>query len=232
MKIGLIAVYGLLATAAVWADAMKSVDFIAPGGVKCRLTAEGASLWRIRTARDDGTFAEVGAAQALARWMGETLRPAPRPLRETVEAGVRVFTAPDGSKALLMADGSSLAFVSATGRKVVEVTRLAPGAKGSVLAGRLLPREAVYGLGERLDRLNKRGTRVRLCTSDGYNDSSASYVAIPLFSTTRGGGVFVNARMAHGDREGFNRRLRRRDRPDARRLAALPGARRMPVRPG
>ena len=116
----------------------------------------------IRTARADGTFAEVGAAQALARWMGETLRPAPRPLRETVEAGVRVFTAPDGSKALLMADGSLLAFVSATGRKVVEVTRLAQGAKGSVLAGRLLPREAVYGLGERLDRLNKRGTRVRL----------------------------------------------------------------------
>lgn len=193
MKIGLIAVYGLLATAAVWADAVKSVDFTAPGGVKCRLTAEGASMWRIRTARADGTFAEVGAAQALARWMGETLRPAPRPLRETIEAGVRVFTAPDGSKALLMADGSLLAFVSATGRKVVDVTRLVPGAKGSVLAGRLLPREAVYGLGERLDRLNKRGTRVRLCTSDGYNDSSASYVAIPLFSTTRGGGVFVNA---------------------------------------
>ena len=194
MKIGLIAVYGLLATVAVWADAMTSVDFIAPGGVKCRLTAEGASMWRIRTARDDGTFAEVGAAQALARWMGETLRPAPRPLRETAESGGRAFTAPDGSKALLSADGSSLAFISATGRKVVEVTRLASGAKGGmVLAGRLLPREAVYGLGERLDRLNKRGTRVRLCTSDGYNDSSASYVAIPLFSTTRGGGVFVNA---------------------------------------
>ena len=66
MKIGLIAVYGLLATVAVWADAMKSVDFTAPGGVKCRLTAEGASMWRIRTARADGTFAEVGAAQSLA----------------------------------------------------------------------------------------------------------------------------------------------------------------------
>ena len=193
MKIGLIAVYGLLATAAVWAEAVKSVDFTAPGGVKCRLTAEGAAMWRVRTARADGTFAEVGAAQALARWMGETLRPAPRALRETAEADARAFTAPDGSKAVLAADGSSLAFVSAGGRKVVEVTRLAPDAKGSVLAGRLLPREAVYGLGERLDRLNKRGTRVRLCTSDGYNDSSAMYMAIPLFSTTRGGGVFVNA---------------------------------------
>ena len=96
MKIGLIAVYGLLATAAVWADAMKSVDFTAPGGVKCRLTAEGASMWRVRTARADGTFAEVGAVQALARWMSEKMRTAPRPLRETAEAGGRAFTAPDG----------------------------------------------------------------------------------------------------------------------------------------
>jgi len=186
MMAGLVAAIG-------WAGEMKSVGFTMAGGVKCRLTAEGAAMWRVRTARADGTFAEVGAAQALARWMGETLRPAPRALRETAEAGARAFMAPDGSKAVLAADGSSLAFVSASGRKVVEVTRFASGAKGSVLAGRLLSREAVYGLGERLDRLNKRGTRVRLCTSDGYNDSSAMYMAIPLFSTTRGGGVFVNA---------------------------------------
>ena len=175
------------------AGEIRFVDFTAPGGVKCRLTAEGAAMWRVRTARADGTFAETGAVQALARWMGEKMRAAAHPLRETAEAGGRAFTAPDGSRALLAADGSSLAFVSATGRKVVEVSRLAPDAKRSVLAGRLLPREAVYGLGERLDRLNKRGTRVMLRTSDGYNDSSASYMAIPLFSTTRGGGVFVNA---------------------------------------
>ena len=186
VMVGLMAAIG-------WAGEMKSVDFTMAGGVKCRLTAEGAAMWRVRTARADGTFAEVGAAQALAKWMGETLRPAPRPLCETAENGARTFSAPDGSKAVLAADGSSFAFVSANGRKVVEVTRFAPDAKGSVLAGRLLPREAVYGLGERLDRLNKRGTRVRLCTSDGYNDSSAMYMAIPLFSTTRGGGVFVNA---------------------------------------
>jgi alpha-D-xyloside xylohydrolase len=170
------------------------VDFTVPGGVKCRLTSEGSQMWRLRTARGDGTFAEVGAVQALARWMGEPMPGGSRPLREEANGdGVHVFTAPDGSKAVLTKDGSSLCFLSATGRKVVEVVRLAPDGKESVLAGRLLPREAVYGLGERLDRLNKRGTRVMLYTCDGYNDSSASYVAIPLFSTTRGGGVFVNA---------------------------------------
>ena len=170
------------------------VDFTAPNGVKCRLTSEGSQTWRLRTARDDGSFADVGAVQSLARWMDEPMPGGPRLLREESNGdGARAFAAPDGSKAVLAADGSSLCFISATGRKVVEVVRIVPGVKESVLAGRLLPREAVYGLGERLDRLNKRGTRVMVYTRDGYNDSSASYVAIPLFSTTRGGGVFVNA---------------------------------------
>ena len=170
------------------------VDFTAPNGVKCRLTAEGSQMWRLRTARADGSFADVGAVQSLARWMDEPMPGGPQPLREEADGdGARAFTAPDGTKAVLAADGSSLCFVSAAGRKVVEVVRLAPGGKGSVLAGRLLQQEAVYGLGERFDRLNKRGTRVTVYTRDGYNDSSASYVAVPLFSTTRGGGVFVNA---------------------------------------
>ena len=138
---GLIAVF-CLAAACGWANGARTVDFAAPGGVRCRLTAEGSQMWRLRTARGDGSFAEVGAAQSLARWMGEKMQSAPQPLLETAEGGARTFTSPDGSKAVMAADGSSLEFVSATGRKVVEVVRIAPGANGSVLAGRLLPREA------------------------------------------------------------------------------------------
>ena len=171
----------------------RAVDFTTPGGVRCRLTAEGGAMWRVRTARPDGTFAEVGAAQALARWMGEKEPSSPQPLSGGETADGRMFTAADGTKAVLAADGSAISFLSAGGRKVVEITRLEPGAGASVLAGRLLDREAVYGLGERLDRVNKRGTRVMVCTRDGYNDSDASYVAVPMFSTTRRGGVFVNA---------------------------------------
>ena len=182
-----------LAAASGWADDLRCVDFTAPGGVKCRLTAEGSQMWRLRTADADGRFAEVGAVQALARWMGETMPVSPQPIREATANGIRTFTSSDGSKAVLAADGSTLAFFSATGRKVLEVDSVQLGAKGCVLGGRLLEKEAVYGLGERLDRLNKRGHRLTLYTSDGYNNSAATYAVIPLFSTTRGGGVFVNA---------------------------------------
>ncbi|MBO6121659.1 MAG: hypothetical protein J6Q49_07350, partial [Kiritimatiellae bacterium] len=41
---------------ATQAGEIRFVDFTAPGGVKCRLTAEGAAMWRVRTARADGTF--------------------------------------------------------------------------------------------------------------------------------------------------------------------------------
>ena len=164
-----------LAAASGWADDLRCVDFTAPGGVKCRLTAEGSQIWRLRTADADGRFAEVGAVQALARWMGETMPVSPQPIREATANGIRTFTSSDGSKAVLAVDGSTLAFFSVTGRKVLEVDSVQLGVKGCVLGGRLLEKEAVYGLGERLDRLNKRGDRLTLYTSDGYNNSAATY---------------------------------------------------------
>ena len=51
----------------------NAFDFTAASGAACRLTSEGSGMWRIRTSAD-GTFPDVGAAQALAAWMGE---PAP-----------------------------------------------------------------------------------------------------------------------------------------------------------
>nr|MBQ4320136.1 glycoside hydrolase family 31 protein [Clostridia bacterium] len=62
----------------------------------------------------------------------------------------------------------------------------------TVIGGRLADGEAIYGGGERLDTTNKRGTSFALYTCDGWNNSSTSSVVIPLFLTTRGGGMFVN----------------------------------------
>ena len=52
----------------------------------------------------------------------------------------------------------------------------------------------VYGGGERFDETNKRGKNISLYISDSYDAKgySGSYVAIPLFSTSRGGGMFIN----------------------------------------
>ena len=170
----------------------NAFDFTAASGAACRLTFEGSGMWRIRTSAD-GTFPDVGAAQALAAWMGEPAPSVSQTLTATETSEGWTLDAADGTRAVVAANGSSVKFLSSTGREVVRVTHLAPSANGSVLAGSLAEAEAVYGLGERLDRLNKRGQRISLFSSDGYDDSTTTYTTVPLFSTTRGGGVFVNA---------------------------------------
>ena len=59
MKNKSLVLFVLLAAVAMQAEEMRFVDFTALGGVKCRLTAEGAAMWRVRTAHADGTFAEA-----------------------------------------------------------------------------------------------------------------------------------------------------------------------------
>lgn len=167
-------------------------DFVSGDGLRCRLTAVGDGMWRLRTARADGAFPETGAVQALARWMGER---APGSVLETVaekKGATTELLSPDGTRAVISGDGM-LSFVAPSGRTVIEGVSVSKRGGMLSVAGRLLGKESVYGLGQRLDRLDKRGQKLRLYSRDGYNDSSTTYMAIPLFSTTRGGGVFVNS---------------------------------------
>ena len=55
----------------------KHVDFPIQHDIRCMLTAEGDALWRLRSSKDGG-FAERGAAQSLAAWMGEEIQCAPQ----------------------------------------------------------------------------------------------------------------------------------------------------------
>lgn len=162
------------------------------GSVPCRLTWTGpVTGWRLRSAAADGRFADAGAVQKLAAFMGEGAPSADRPFELVEKDGRRICRAADSSRVEISADGRLDVFAP-SGKLVTEGVRVVNADGRVTLSGRLLPAEPVYGLGERLDRLNKRGQRFRLFTSDGYNDSSATYMTVPLFTTHRGGGVFVN----------------------------------------
>ena len=57
----------------------------------------------------------------------------------------------------------------------------------------LFPGEAVYGLGERFDGVNKIGKTVGQWSFEGYgNTSGRTYKPIPFFMSTQGYGVFIN----------------------------------------
>lgn len=166
--------------------------FTSSSGVNCRLTARGDGAWRLQSEAKSGAgFNDEGAVQALASFLGEVSDDAAIPIK--CRRGKQlVAQSPDGTRVTLLADGS-LVFTSASGREVMRILSVDCRDGRIRLTGSLAEGEGVFGLGERLDRLDKAGQRVTLYTSDGWNDSSASYMAIPLFSTTRGGGLFINS---------------------------------------
>ncbi len=167
-----------------------ALEFRTPEGVAGRADDLGGGVWRLRLADEEGRFSERGAVQALAAFMDEE---------------VPSFGAPDGSRVEVVTQPFALRFYSQSGRLVREITALTAGYGGQgaarptkdgmdgfVVKGTLSAGEGVYGFGERLDRLNQRGQKILLCSSDGWNKSDTTYAPIPFFVTTSGAGVFVN----------------------------------------
>ena len=147
-------------------------------------------MWRVRLADGSGTFNDRGAVQSLAAFMDEE---------------VPSFGVPDGSRVEVVTRPFALRFYSRSGKLVREITTLTmdrgvqgsarpakDGSEGFSVKGTLSAGEGVYGFGERLDRLNQRGQKILLCSSDGWNMSDTTYAPIPFFVTTSGSGVFVN----------------------------------------
>lgn len=162
------------------------------GETRCRLTWTGSGTgWRLQAASEGQAFREAGAVQALASFMGEAMPSRAQAFDVAESEGRMSCRAADGSRVELDANGRADVY-SVSGRLVTESVAVKETDGKFTLSGRLLDAEPVFGLGERLDRLNKRGQRISLYTSDGYNDSNATYLVIPLFTTHRGGGVFVN----------------------------------------
>lgn len=184
-------VVSALVTSSLSLSASQELLFDAEN-VKCRLVNEGNAIWRVQSAAADGTFDDAGAVQALARWMGEKEPGLRTDLTLTETEGTTIATAPDGTKAAVRRNPFALAFFTADGTRVQRLTRLAVTEKGTVVEGPFAADEHVLGLGERLDVLDKRGSRTVLCTSDGYNNSSRTYLTVPFFYTSVGGGVFAN----------------------------------------
>ena len=72
--------------------------------------------------------------------------------------------------------------------------KLVDGEVHFVESAALSPTEAIYGLGERFGRLNKRGQRLLLWNCDATMTSSdRSYKSIPLYLSSRGYGLFVKS---------------------------------------
>ncbi len=164
------------------------------GNTTSFLTYTGDNGWRIKSHHTNRIGAEpLGAAQAMAFYLEEdsTDHELPITVTESDDGGLRV-TSSDGTYVEFSYRGFSMSFYSTTGRRVAQVSGIEADGRNVTLSGILSDNEAVYGGGERLDTVNKRGTTMDLYTCDGWNNSKTSYTVIPLFTTTRGAGIFIN----------------------------------------
>ncbi len=166
---------------------------IGEGNTECRVSYAGDHAWRLQSKRPGSeSFEDEGACQALARALGEELPGKEQELvAETVRGGI-ALTAPDGSRLQLRLGADELRVYSPSGRLAVSVTGAWSEGRDGCIRGRLRPEDAVFGGGERFNTSNHRGKTLDLYSSDGWNNDYTTYVTVPVFAFSSGGGFFCN----------------------------------------
>ena len=170
----------------------KAVYFSNASGLHFRLTHEGTNGWRLQSSKTS-KFDNNGAAQMLSKFLEEKIKGSPKALSCVQKRSTLIVTEKNGTKAILsLGKKFSISFCDKNGNTVTEIRDVVIDGTNTVMKGVLAEGEAIYGGGERLDVANKRGTAFDLYTCDGWNNSSTTYVVIPVFLTTRGGGMYFN----------------------------------------
>lgn len=163
-------------------------------GCYCRLTDTGETGWRFEAQKEGpDLFREIGAAQAFSLAMNEKPAVDAKPLSwEIIENGkVLSVTGENGSTVRIDSTSGAITLLSPEKKELYSVTGVRYVSGAIRLEGNY--DGAVYGLGERLDTVNKSGTSSILYSYDGWNDSGGTYTVIPLVTTSSGGGLFINS---------------------------------------
>ncbi len=187
----------------------QSVSFYNEAGALVQITCEGEHIWRLRAdAKEGASFSACGDAQGLCAYMGEAVNTIKLPLTVSENDAFCTVTAPNASTAkIAKTDAFSISFCNAEGERLSEITEIAFKDGKTTVCGTLLPQEGVFGGGQRFDFCNHRGNKIRLFSYDCYNTDfgKGTYLPIPLFYTTGGGGMFFNhyerMQVSFGDAE-------------------------------
>jgi len=160
-------------------------------GISCVLQFTEPHGWRLRTAKDDGTFDDFGAGQTIARDLGEEIPDTVRDI--SYEPTTKTFTAPDGSKARL-SSLSGITVYTPSGKKAYSVDVIYKDSAGALhVAGKLDPLEQLYGTGEKFNTIDQRGQRIDVYSMDVWSVTDGrSYIQIPITVSSRGCGLFMN----------------------------------------
>ena len=159
-------------------------------GASLLLTNEDKGVWRLRSKTDTG-YDDMGAAQTLARDLGEKYENAPLPVKtEETEKELKI-TADDGSYVCVSKD--SITVFGCNGKPVKSVTRIGKEGQSSFVSITAFRDERFYGTGERFDRVNQRGKKLNLYAVDRWCQTKGnSYIPIPVLFSSRSDILLMN----------------------------------------
>ncbi len=164
-----------------------------------RLSYTGNSGWRLQTKyRAEDAFRNDGASQVLAYSMGEYVlgtedeRFYTEPVTTSQTGNIYTVTGPDGSRVEISLDSFQMKFYTPSNKLASTITNIAHNAGGSSVVGVLEGGEAIFGTGERFNTANQRGNKIEMFSKDIWSQASACYMVVPLLSSSRGSGFFIN----------------------------------------
>ena len=171
-------------------------------GVSCRLTYDGNDGWRLQAVKPKNAahpyddFDDLGAGQSLSMYLGEPHDDVTVPLTVRVRDG-KILIEARGSDSYVTLEYRAvfhIRFHSKDGTVCANLSGITAEQDSVTLTGYLTEKEGVFGGGQKFDSINQRGKRISLYSYDAYNThgGKGTYVAIPLFLTTRGAGIYVN----------------------------------------
>ncbi|MDR0450477.1 MAG: hypothetical protein LBH26_04350 [Treponema sp.] len=175
-------------------DPEDALVFMTDGGCSLRLSRPQENAWRLQSAREGGGFDDMGAAQILARDLGEPVPQGRLPFSVTREGNLLCAESP-GQRLRVTLSPFSLSALNKNGSAGGEfrIDDLREGGAGCTVKGPLKSGEALFGGGERFNRANQRGKVLDIMSLDRWAQTEGnSYAPVPLVLSSRGYALFFN----------------------------------------
>ena len=159
-------------------------------GVRLSLNSVENGVWRLRSEKDS-SFDEMGAAQTLARDLGEEYEKAPLPVE--CETSGDSFTVKAGNGSYVSVDKNCISFYDSASEKVREIISVKNENGSAFITLKAYKNERFYGTGERFDRVNQRGKKLNLYAVDRWCQTKGnSYIPIPFVFSSNCNAFLMN----------------------------------------
>lgn len=176
-----------------------SLNYGSENEVFARLSYAGNGAWRVQTKLFYSAPYDdlAGASQLLDSDLNQTPMTRAMDLTYSQEGNNLKITATDGSYAVLETEDFAISFYSKSGkltRRLVDIDHERDAQLNWMvgLSVELMEGEEIFGTGTRFNKANQRGTVLDIYTKPCWDSNNGSNVAIPLFISSSGAGVFVN----------------------------------------